>query len=91
MNSGKIILGVLAGVAVGAAIGILFAPEQGAATRQKLSDKSKGYLDELEEKFNDLISSMKNKFEEAEEDISGFAEEQGRNDEDLQGQGAPGM
>ncbi|MDP5101782.1 MAG: YtxH domain-containing protein [Nonlabens sp.] len=35
-NSSKTILGVLAGVAVGAAVGLLYAPESGEDTRKKL-------------------------------------------------------
>lgn len=90
MSSGKVILGVLAGVAVGAAIGILFAPDKGEETRKKMSEKGQGYVDDLEQKFNDLISRAKNKFEEAEEQVSGFGGT--TNDmENIQGEGAPGM
>ena len=39
MNSGKVVLGVLAGLAAGAALGILFAPDKGTATRKKISKK----------------------------------------------------
>jgi gas vesicle protein len=63
MSSGKVLLGVLAGVAAGAALGILFAPDKGSATRKKISKKGKDYAGELEDKFNDLIDGITKKFE----------------------------
>lgn len=35
MNSGKVVLGALAGLAAGALLGILFAPDKGSETRKK--------------------------------------------------------
>ena len=63
MSSGKVLLGVLAGVAVGATLGILFAPAKGTATRRMISKKGDDYADELEEKLSDFIGTVKEKFE----------------------------
>jgi gas vesicle protein len=63
MNSGKVFLGVLAGVAVGAVLGILFAPDKGSKTRRRISQKKDDYVDELENKFNDFIGTMTDKFD----------------------------
>ncbi|MEJ7683756.1 MAG: YtxH domain-containing protein [Segetibacter sp.] len=42
MNSGsKVLLGVLAGAATGAILGVLFAPDKGMETRRKISDSSR--------------------------------------------------
>ena len=39
MKADKLILGVLGGVAVGALMGVLFAPEKGSKTRKKISNE----------------------------------------------------
>lgn len=62
MGSGKVLLGVLAGVAVGATLGILFAPDKGSATRKKISKKGDEYTEELKEKFNEFLDSISEKF-----------------------------
>ena len=41
MKSGKILLGIMAGTAAGALLGILFAPEKGPVTRKKILKKGK--------------------------------------------------
>ena len=48
MSSGKVLLGVLAGVAAGAVLGILFAPDKGSKTRKKIVDSSEDVLDEIQ-------------------------------------------
>jgi gas vesicle protein len=63
MSSGKVILGVLAGAAIGATLGILFAPEKGSVTRKKIAKKSNGYVDDLEDKFNDFMDTVTEKYE----------------------------
>ena len=65
MKSGNVLLGVLAGIAVGAVIGILFAPDKGSVTRKKVSEIGDEYADELKEKFNDFVENMSQKCEEA--------------------------
>jgi gas vesicle protein len=68
MSSGKILLGVLGGVAAGALLGVLFAPDKGTGTRKKISKKADRYADDLKERFNDFVEEMKEKFEPAEEE-----------------------
>jgi len=71
-NTSKIIGSLLLGTAIGAALGILFAPNKGSETRKKLIGKTDDLGDALKEKLNDFmceiqkeIESVKNKTEEA--------------------------
>jgi gas vesicle protein len=68
MSSGKILLGILGGVAAGAVLGILFAPDKGSGTRKKISKKADRYAEDLKDRFNDYMDDMKEKFESFRED-----------------------
>ena len=57
MNSGKVLLGVIGGAALGAALGLLFAPSKGSDARKQLSNKGEDVWENLKRKFEDLISS----------------------------------
>ena len=63
MSTGKVLLGVLAGVAAGATLGILFAPDKGVNTRRKISQKSNEYADDLGKKFNEFVDTVKEKLD----------------------------
>ncbi len=63
MNAGKMILSIAVGVAAGAVIGVLLAPDKGSETRRKISERSNEYADGLKTKFNDFIESMLDKFD----------------------------
>jgi len=74
MSSGKVLLSLLAGVAVGALLGVLLAPEKGSDTRKKISKKGEDFTDTLKEKFNDFVEDISEKFEQVKEDVTDFAE-----------------
>lgn len=74
MDTGKIVLGVLAGLAAGAVLGILFAPDKGSDTRKKIVRKKDDFTDAIKEKFDDFIESVTDKFEQTKEDISELVE-----------------
>jgi len=61
MKSGKLVLGVLAGLAAGAALGILFAPDKGKNSRKKITRKSEDIFDDMKDKMNDLLDSASTK------------------------------
>jgi gas vesicle protein len=58
MSTYKVFLGVVTGVAIGAAMGVLFAPDKGSSTRKKIARKGQDYVDGLGEKFNSLIDGI---------------------------------
>ncbi len=65
MTTGKALLGVVAGMAAGALLGLLFAPQKGARTRRDIIEKGEDLAEALnetvEKKFNELISSFSGK------------------------------
>ena len=63
MSTGKIVIGLLAGIAAGAALGILFAPDKGTNTRKKISRKSEDMMDDLKEKFEDMMEDVTEKLD----------------------------
>ena len=79
MKTTNVLLGVLGGVAVGAALGILFAPEKGSETRKKILDKSKAYQNDLKNKFDGVVQNASKKYdsfvETAKEYVSDSAKE----------------
>lgn len=48
------LVALLAGIAIGAGLGILFAPESGRKTRQKIKAGVEEYSDELQQHLQDL-------------------------------------
>jgi gas vesicle protein len=55
-NTLKIVVAAAAGVAVGAALGILFAPEKGSELRKKIADQGKKIIDNVIDKFEHTVN-----------------------------------
>jgi gas vesicle protein len=55
-----VVVALLAGLAVGAALGILFAPGSGSETRNLLSDKTKDLADNAKDKLLTYKEKLKN-------------------------------
>ncbi len=71
MKRESILLGLLGGLALGAVLGILFAPDKGERTRERLRRKGEEYLDEVREKLDDLVEEMTERFEQVVREATG--------------------
>jgi gas vesicle protein len=59
MNSnGKVLAALVLGAAVGAVLGILFAPDKGSETRKKINEEGKKMSDTIKNKFNEMKGKM---------------------------------
>ncbi|OYU81354.1 MAG: hypothetical protein CFE23_04465 [Flavobacterium sp. BFFFF1] len=68
-DRGNTIIAVLAGAAIGAALGILFAPDKGANTRGKIKGGFDDKKDELKNKFDEFSEKVKSKFSATKADL----------------------
>jgi len=59
-DNSKVVVALLAGLAAGAALGILFAPDKGEDTRDKLSQSLKDLGDSIKDKAADEINNLTN-------------------------------
>ncbi|HEX8609190.1 MAG TPA: YtxH domain-containing protein [Pedobacter sp.] len=57
-DNSKVLVGLLAGLAAGAALGLLFAPESGTETRDKLSQSLKDLGDSIKDRAADEINNL---------------------------------
>ena len=71
MKNNNLLLGILGGVAIGATLGILFAPAKGSDTRKKIAEKGS----DLKENFKDSLSKLSEKISKSVEGFKDDAEE----------------
>ena len=57
-DNSKVLIALLAGLAAGAAIGLLFAPEKGSETRDKLNQSLKDLGDSIKDKAAEEINNL---------------------------------
>lgn len=59
-NESNFLTGIVVGAIVGAAAGILLAPDSGEETRKKIAEKTSDLKEGLESKFQDVSEKIKN-------------------------------
>ena len=60
MKTNNSILGLLGGIGIGVALGVLFAPDKGTETRRKIGEKGTDLTDELKSKFEVIMKLLEN-------------------------------
>ncbi|MFT3947104.1 MAG: YtxH domain-containing protein [Agriterribacter sp.] len=70
----KVLLGLLAGAAIGAIAGILFAPDKGSETRNKIKKGAGDVGDQLKNSFGEFVDTVKDKYRKAKHDAEDLTE-----------------
>ena len=70
MSAEKVLIGVVAGMAVGAIVGVLFAPDKGSETRSKIVSKGEDTIHGLKLKVSNLMDMLAEKLHEEEREVS---------------------
>lgn len=68
-NTGNTIIALLVGATIGAGIGILFAPDKGSKTREKIKDGFDDVKNNLNDKLHEVSEKLKGKGILSKEDI----------------------
>ncbi|HPE34704.1 MAG TPA: YtxH domain-containing protein [Bacteroidales bacterium] len=76
-STSSFLIGLISGAAIGAALGILYAPDKGEITRKKITKKAEDLkdefyekMDEMKEYFNESIDSVKEKVDDIKEKMN---------------------
>ncbi len=85
MSETKVVIALLAGLAAGAALGILFAPEAGTDTRDKLSESLTNLGDSIKNSASEQIDNLAGVFKDkvintVKEKISGITGQENSDD-----------
>ena len=68
-NSNNSFLALLAAAAIGVGLGILFAPDKGSKTREKIKGSLDDLKNEAESKFNSVKEEGKEKFSQSKDEL----------------------
>ena len=76
-STSNLFMGFCAGLAVGAVLGILYAPDKGTTTRKKIIKKTQELAEDLEDRFDELKDEVTDLVEDVKENLSDKKEKLG--------------
>ncbi len=74
-NTGSTLLALVTGAAIGAGVGLLYAPDKGEKTRKKLREDALDAQDRFNKKYNETASNLTEKAKKAKLDFEERLEE----------------
>ncbi len=63
MNTKKVLMGALAGLAAGATLGLMFAPYKGKSTRRRIIEKGDSFISNFEQIMTSYLNTINKKLE----------------------------
>lgn len=63
MKTSNLLLGIAGGLAAGAVLGVLFAPDKGSNTRKKIAKKSTDLKETAKESFDKFLNSVEEQYD----------------------------
>lgn len=74
MSAGKVVAGAMIGMAIGAVLGVLFAPAKGANTRKQLMKKGNQYVGTIKDTADEYVDAIEEGFESVKETAIGLGD-----------------
>jgi gas vesicle protein len=69
-STSNLFIGFFTGIAVGALLGVLYAPDKGSVTRKKIQKRTEEFAEDIEERFDELKEDVTELVDDVKENLS---------------------